>query len=63
MKINVWFAWLTVLVAVGIAVTLRLLVQPSNWVLGGVMIPALLAIGFILGGTETDEPGEPEALD
>ena len=63
MRPNARFAWFAVIIAVAIAGLLRIVVQPSTWILGGVLVPVLLAIGFILGGTAEDRPEASGKLD
>jgi hypothetical protein len=59
MQTKAWLAWLAVFAAVAIAVLLKIVVQPDNWALGVALVPGLLAIGYILGGTDEDEPEAP----
>lgn len=59
MNANVWVAWLAVVAAIVLAVVVRVAVEPSNWVLGVILVPAFLLVGFILGDSGDSEPEAP----
>ena len=59
MKTNVVFAWLLVLVAVILAIVLRVFVETNGLILTVIVTLACLPIGFLLGGSSSGEPEAP----
>jgi hypothetical protein len=62
MKLSHAIAWLAVIVAVVLAILLRIFVEPSNWLLVVIVSLACLPIGYLLGGSD-DSASEPPSED
>jgi hypothetical protein len=62
MKLRIAIAWLAVIVAVVLAIFLRISVEPSDWLLVVMVSLACLPIGYLLGGSD-DSAAEPPSED